>query len=115
MPITIAAAYPSAAGGLQGCVTIPSEEDQETCIDTRLLEPPSPDQAAIQHDFEGQAAAYAAVLEELFSRSWLDGFISRGFYTPARIQDKSNSIYGKPAQEILSTWFHSTATGIPEE
>jgi hypothetical protein len=105
MPITVAAAYPSAAGSLQGCIAITAEGDQPGCLEPSLLEPPHPDQASVEHDFAAQSAAYSALLAEINARDWLDGFVSRGFYTPARLQDKSNSIYGKPAQEILRYWF----------
>jgi hypothetical protein len=115
MPITIAAAYPSASGGLQGCIPIPSEDDQPACLDPRLLEPPNPDLPIVEHDFAGQSAAYSALLKEINSRDWLDGFVSRSFYTPARLQDKSTSIYGKPAQLILQSWFFNLLAPPPQQ
>jgi len=115
MPITITAAYPSASGGLQGCISTPAEGDQPTCLDPRLLEPPYPDLSTVEHDFEGQYAAYSVLLKEINTRDWLDGFVSRGFYTPARLQDKSASVYGKSAQFVLQSWFSKMLPAPPHE
>jgi len=105
MPITIAAAYPSAEGGIQGCLQIPAVEDQTDCLNPRLLEPPHPDYPSIQQNLGQQLAAYSALLQAINERDWIDGFVSLGFYTPAQLQDKSNSIHGKPVQGLLSTWY----------
>jgi hypothetical protein len=105
MPITIAASYPSAEGGLQGCISAVDEIDSQACLNQILLEPPHPDNPDVKHDFQGQASAYAALLEAVNARDWIDGFVSRGFYSPARLEDKSNSIYGKPAADILNAWY----------
>lgn len=105
MPITIAAAYPSAAGSLQGCISDGTSGENSVCINPRLLEPPFPDLATTQNDLTGQSAAYSAFLEEINTRDWLDGFVSRGYYAPAALQDKSASVNGKPAQIILGRWF----------
>ena len=115
MPITIAASYPSAKGGLQGCVSELDEIGSQTCLDPLLLEPPHPDNTDMMHDFQGQASAYAALMQAINARDWIDGFVSRGFYTPARLQDKSNSIYGKPAAEILSGWYAQWLPAAAEE
>lgn len=105
MPITIAVAYPSAAGGLQGCIGVSDADGAETCLNPLLLEPPHPDDPDVSRDFQGQASAYAAILQAVSTRDWIDGFVSRGFYSPAQLQDKSNSIYGKPAADILNAWY----------
>jgi hypothetical protein len=115
MPITIAASYPSAKGGLQGCVSELDEIGSQTCLDPLLLEPPHPDNTDVMHDFQGQASAYAALMQAINARDWIDGFVSRGFYTPARLHDKSNSIYGKPAAEILSGWYAQWLPAAAEE
>jgi hypothetical protein len=39
------------------------------------------------------------------ARSWVSGFVSRGYYVPAALQDKSASIHGKPASDLLWYWF----------
>ena len=37
--------------------------------------------------------------------SWLGGFVSRGYYPPAALQDGSASVHGKPAEDVLWYWF----------
>jgi hypothetical protein len=44
-------------------------------------------------------------LTAINDRPWLSGFISRGFYPPAALSDKSASIFGKPVADILTYWF----------
>ena len=38
-------------------------------------------------------------------RTWIEGFISRGYYPPAALQDASASIHGKPVTDLLAKWF----------
>jgi hypothetical protein len=115
MPITIAAAYPSAEGSLQGCLQLPAVEDQTECLNPGLLEPPNPDIPSLQQDLHQQAAAYSAVLRAINARDWVDGFVTRGYYTPAQLQDKSNSINGKPTQLLLSSWYQLLVPGQSQE
>jgi hypothetical protein len=113
MPITIAAAYPSAVGSLQGCIPQDSAGENIACFNPRQLEPPFPELATTQHDLAGQSAAYSALLAEINTRDWLDGFVSRGYYAPAALQDKSASVHGKPAQFILESWFPALIPAPP--
>jgi hypothetical protein len=115
MPITIAAAYPSAEGSLQGCLQLPAVEDQTGCLNPALLEPPNADIPSLQQDLHQQAAAYSAVLRAINARDWVDGFVTRGYYTPAQLQDKSNSINGKPTQLLLSSWYQLLVPGQSQE
>jgi hypothetical protein len=38
-------------------------------------------------------------------RDWVSGIISTGYYPPAALTDKSASVHGKPAEEVLAYWF----------
>lgn len=38
-------------------------------------------------------------------REWISGFIVRGYYLPAALQDSSSNIQGKPASLLLKSWF----------
>ncbi|MGW8224254.1 MAG: carboxypeptidase regulatory-like domain-containing protein [Anaerolineales bacterium] len=105
MPITIAATYPSAAGSIQGCIATNDEGDATDCYQPQLLEPPHADNPAVQNEVSAQAAAYSALLQAINEREWIDGFVSRGYYSPAELQDKSASIHGKPSQAELREWF----------
>jgi hypothetical protein len=106
MPFTIAAAYPSAGGTLQGCIPFTDEDGENQCLDERFLEPPYPDTQYVTRNLKGQELAYAALLMAFDEHNWLDGFVSRGYYRPAELSDKSTSIHGKPAQIILQNWFN---------
>ena len=45
------------------------------------------------------------VLNAINLRPWVSGFVSRGYFTPVALQDKSASIHGKPTSDILWYWF----------
>jgi hypothetical protein len=100
-PVIVAPVYPSAGGAISGCVPAPSGG----CVDWTGLSRPMPDIPSVALDLNGQANAYQALLTAINDRPWLSGVISRGFYPPASLADKSASANGKPAADILTYWF----------
>ena len=100
-PVIVAPVYPSAGGAITGCIPGPSGG----CLDWTALSRPMPDIPSVGLDITGQANAYQALLTAVNDRPWLSGFISRGFYPPAALADKSASVYGKPVADILTYWF----------
>lgn len=100
-PVILALAYPSATGSANGCLT----DGRGGCLDWNALNQPNPDTGTVALDLEGQAALYEAVLTAVNGRSWISGLVSRGYYLPAALQDKSASVHGKPAADILWYWF----------
>ncbi|MCK7530752.1 MAG: hypothetical protein MZV63_06760 [Marinilabiliales bacterium] len=44
-------------------------------------------------------------LNAVNGRSWVSGVVSRGYFPPAALQDKSASVHGKPAADLLWFWF----------
>jgi hypothetical protein len=100
-PIYIALAYPSATGAATGCLN----DGAGGCLDWMTLSRPNPDAASVSLDLESQAALYEAMLTAVNGRAWVSGIVSRGFYTPAALQDKSASTHGKPAADILWYWY----------
>jgi hypothetical protein len=52
-----------------------------------------------------QTEIYRAALTVVNYRDWLSGFISQGYYPPARLNDGGVSVHGKPAQLLLSYWY----------
>jgi hypothetical protein len=56
-------------------------------------------------DLEEQAMAYFALAGAINEQDWIGGLISRGYYPPVILQDKSTSIHGKPAADILEFWY----------
>ncbi len=98
-PILLAVSYPSVKGASQGCVQIAAHCLAGDAI--RLETVP----ASVTPDLNEQAAVYAAILNAVNNRSYIDGLIARGFYPPVVLQDVSSSIFGKPASDVLWYWF----------
>ncbi len=74
----------------------------------------SPEAATIDKlSMELQARIYNAAILSAAPREWIIGFISRGFFPYAELQDGSSSIYRKPASEILWFWFHYLLNKTP--
>jgi len=107
-PLVLAVAYPSATGAGKGCVS----DSQGGCINWDLLAPQSPDNPQVQLSLEEQSTLYQVMLDSTNSRDWISGFVTRGYYPPAALQDKSISLNGKPASNVLAAWFRSWL-GIP--
>jgi hypothetical protein len=108
-PIVVAVAYPSAQGGASGCVPDPLGD----CLAFDALLPQRPDIPTAELDLQEQANAYNAMLQAVAGRDWISGFVSRGYFPPAILQDKSTSIHGKPAAEILRQIFQAWQNSTP--
>ena len=99
-PLILAVAYPSASGSANGCVA----DGKGGCLDWTALDQPS-DLNSVSLSLQTQADIYEAILTAVNSRPWISGFISRGYYPPAALQDKSASTHSKPAADILWYWY----------
>ena len=100
-PILLAIAYPSATGAANGCIS----NGAGLCLDWTALSRPNPDTSAVGLNLQIQADLYEAVLTAVNARPWISGVVSRGYYPPAALRDKSASVHGKPAADILWYWF----------
>ena len=100
-PLVLAVAYPSSAGAASGCIA----NGQGGCLDWAALNRPNADLAAVNLNLQLQADIYEAMLAAINTRPWISGFVSRGYYPPASLQDKSASIHSKPAADILWYWY----------
>ncbi|HUI88205.1 MAG TPA: carboxypeptidase regulatory-like domain-containing protein [Anaerolineales bacterium] len=99
-PIIIALAYPSASGVEVNCIS----DSKGGCLDwLDLNQPNNPPSASV--DLQSQYDLYEAMLNAVNTRPWVGGIVSRGFYPPAALQDKSASVHGKPAADLLWYWF----------
>ena len=99
--ITIGLAYPSADGSATACLPNPAGG----CISWEALARPQADLSIVLIDMGEQADIYSAVLGAINGRDWITGFVSQGFYPPVTLQDKSSSVRGKPAQEVIRYWY----------
>jgi hypothetical protein len=100
-PVIIAAAYPSADGGITGC--LPAADGM--CLELSKLNPDNPDIHEIGLDLNEQMDVYNALLAAINGRDWVAGFVSEGYYPPVPLLDKSISIHGKPASGALWYWY----------
>ncbi len=100
-PLVIGIAYPSADGAVKGCVP----DTNGNCYNFEALSRPNPDIPGVSIDLQEQVDIYTAMLNAINQRAWISGIISRDYYPPAQLQDKSNSIHGKPVEELLANWF----------
>jgi hypothetical protein len=99
-PVILAVDYPSANGAASGCIQLTDQ-----CLPFDLLNQPVPDLPEITLDLQEQVDIYNAAMNAITSRPWITGFVSRGYYPPAALQDTSPSIHGKPAGDVLWYWF----------
>jgi hypothetical protein len=99
--IVISLAYPSVQSGVTGCLPDPVVE----CIDPHQVDYPAPDLPLLELDLQEQAQAYNAVFLAVNRQDWINGVISRGYYPPVVLMDKSTSVHGKPAATVLHHWF----------
>jgi hypothetical protein len=100
-PVVLALAYPSANGAASGCLP----DGQGGCLPWRAFSPPNVDITSVYVDMQLQADIYESVLNAVNDRPWVAGFVSRGYYPPTILQDKSASVRGKPAADLLWYWY----------
>lgn len=100
-PVTLAVSYPSAAGAAAGCVP----NGGGGCLDWGLLDSMKPDAPSASLDLQTQADLYEAILTAMNERSWISGFVSRGYHAPVALQDKSTSAHSKPVADVLWYWY----------
>ncbi len=94
LPIILSVAYPSVAAGAAGC---------ETTAEGECPAPTVSEQGAV--DLEEQSLAMNAVLLAAYDRREVVGWLARGYNPVVALQDKSTSVHGKPAAEVLWYWF----------
>jgi len=111
-PIILAISYPSADGSMTSCLSDPLTENGVGCLNPDLLSRPYPDLPSITVDLAEQAGIYNAILLAVNERPFISGVVSRGYYLPALLIDKSSSVHGKPAGNVLWYWF-PRLLGIP--
>ncbi|HCC78099.1 MAG TPA: hypothetical protein DEP80_00625 [Anaerolineae bacterium] len=100
-PLVISIAYPSITGAAKACIP----DEMGGCLDWSVLNQPNPEINSVELNLQAQEDAYLAMLNAVNDRSWISGFISRGYYPPAALQDQSVSINGKPTADLLGYWF----------
>jgi hypothetical protein len=100
-PFIIALTYPSSTSSATGCIP----NGSGGCLDWTALNRPNADITTVNLDLQQQADIYEAIFNAINGRSWVSGLVSRGYFAPVELQDKSASIHGKPADDLLWYWF----------
>jgi hypothetical protein len=100
-PIIIAVASPSVTGTASACLP----DGQGGCLPWTALNQPAADNASLSLNLSAQSDVVVALLGAVNARPWVGGFVSRGYYPPAILMDKSASVHGKPAADILWYWY----------
>jgi hypothetical protein len=100
-PVYLAFAYPSVNGAAANCLPL----NFGACLDWTALSQPAADRAEIQLNLQEQADIYEILLAAVNTRPWVSGVVARGYYPPTLLQDKSASIHGKPAGDVLWYWY----------
>ena len=100
-PITIAIAYTSTNKSASGCLS----DGRGGCMHWTELNPPNPDVTSLSLNLSRQSDIYEAMLMAVNERQWVGGIVSRGYYPPTILQDKSASIHGKPAADVVWYWY----------
>ena len=99
-PLLLGIAYPSASGAASGCV-----HSGDSCLPGYVFYQAGLDLPAVQQNLKEQTDIYNAILEVVNKSDWISGVIASGFYPPVAIEDKSISIHGKPASDVVWFWF----------
>ncbi|MGE5462265.1 MAG: glycoside hydrolase family 113, partial [Syntrophothermus sp.] len=100
-PFIIALSYPSSTSSATGCIP----NGSGGCYDWTALSRPRDDLSTITLDIQQQTDIYEAMFNAINARPWVNGLVSRGYFMPVALQDKSASIHGKPAADLLWYWF----------
>lgn len=101
-PVVVALRFPAARGVLQGCIQ--GREQPGRCRTPEELLPPQGASRAFL-DMEAQWKGLQAALSALNGQAWLRGVVVFSWYPPVEVQEPSDSVRGKPAQQVVTQWF----------
>ena len=107
-PIVLSIEYLSVQGGSSGCI----RKGDQQCYPASAFEMGAIVDPSLAVDLEGQALAINAVMVEAYARPAITGILSRGYNPVLALRDKSASVRGKPAQDVLWFWFPRLTGGV---
>lgn len=100
-PIYLSLEYPAIDGGTLGC----EQRPELNCFGADAFDLGAEGGLFVQRDLQEQAEAIFAVLAESYIQPVIQGFYVRRFYPVVELNDKSASVFGKPAQAVLELWY----------
>ncbi len=100
-PLVLSVEYLSVDGGATGCAPAPDGSCRPpSAFDSGAVVDPE-----LPVDLAEQAEAFNAVLSAALAHPEIAGAYARGYNPAVGLQDKSSSVHGKPAQDVLWYWF----------
>jgi hypothetical protein len=100
-PLWLSIEYASVQGGATSCPPAPDG----SCRPIVMFEAGQDIDVDLEVSFQEQTDAINAVFLASYDRPSIKGFFIRGFNPSAILWDKSSSIYGKPAEDVLRYWY----------
>ncbi len=100
-PIQLSVEYLSVDGGATACTPRPDG----SCRDSSEFDSGAIVDPDLKVDLGEQAMAMNAVLMEAIKRPAIQGFYARRYNPVVALQDKSASVHGKPARDVLWYWY----------
>ncbi len=99
--IILGLAVPSATGAESACIS----DSLGGCLSWQELNRPEADIPSVTLNLQVQTDVYETMLNAINNRAGINGIISRGYYPPVMLQDKSASIHGKTTADLLWYWY----------
>jgi hypothetical protein len=101
IPIELSLEYLSIDGGATACTPRPDG----SCLDNSVFDNGAVVDPDLKVDLTEQAQAINAVLIEAVKRPSIQGIYARRYNPAVALQDKSASVRGKPARDVLWYWY----------
>jgi len=98
LDVVICYQYPAADEGIKGILNVNGNNKPLEDIT---------DYSGYTVNLTTQTVLYQAMLQAIDSQPWIDGFISGGYYPGIGVEDASASVRGKPAEDLLSIFYHA--------
>ena len=98
-PVILGISYPSVTGAASGCI-----HNGDTCLPREIFKQAGLDLSNLDQDLGEQAKIYNAIYEVVNQTAWIKGVIASGYFPAVSIQDKSISVRGKPAADVIWFW-----------
>jgi hypothetical protein len=108
LPVVLSVEVLSIDGGAAECAPYPDG----SCRPPELFDLGAVVDADLGIDLQEQALAFNAVITEAASRPEIVGFFARRYNPSAALRDRSASVNGKPARDVLWYWY-GRITGGP--
>jgi hypothetical protein len=100
-PLVLSVEYLSLDGGATGCAAMADG----SCRPPQAFGAGADPEPDLSVDLAEQSDALNAVILAAYARDQVQGFYGRGYYPPVALLDKSSSVNGKPAGQMLGYWF----------